>query len=309
MTNGGQAGLAEIRPIAAAPLRPNLTGTRLSLKAVEAQGRGSLSGQVTVSYSAPQQAVTVSVHASGFVPNTSHAAHIHSGSCAVQGAPLYMLGDLRAGPDGRIDQTKIITGVISFSPPHAGWYVNIHEGDGEHIVDANMQPTVLFEPRLCGNMATTMPVMPQNSTTTTVSTTSTTMQSSDGSHGNVQPETLEAELTPGNMPAPELKNAKGSAVITLDPRTSQVCYNVFVSGIGQVTSALIQRGSAGVDDPIVINLVPPAASGSSRGCATPGLALIQSMMAAPAGFYVNVLTVSFPQGAIGGQLHPDLMHF
>lgn len=109
------------------------------------------SGQAQISYDAATQSLTVHVHATGFTPMSMHAAHIHQGSCQAQGGVLYMLQDLQADGNGVIDATRTVTGVMS-APPVSGWYLNIHMGDSQNIL-ANGQPTLEFQPRLCGDIA------------------------------------------------------------------------------------------------------------------------------------------------------------
>jgi hypothetical protein len=97
----------------------------------------SLRGRVTVSSNGTS--ATVTVHASGFVPHSVHAAHIHQGSCGMQGPVVGMLGDLTADGHGRISATRTVT--LMASPP------------------TNQQPTLMFRPLLCANIS--LPSYPQ----------------------------------------------------------------------------------------------------------------------------------------------------
>ena len=62
------------------------------------------------------------------------------------------------------------------------------------------------------------------------------------------------------------------------------------------------RRPAGVAGPIVVPLGAPDANGVAEGCTTGDPAVLTRIQNNPAGFYVNVHTSDFPQGAIRGQL-------
>jgi Cu/Zn superoxide dismutase len=114
-------------------------------------GYGTPQGWATVTYDAYAKTISVTVNASGVTPG-AHAAHIHIGSCASQGAVKYMLMDFTANADGRIDhETRTVTNVTT-PLPASGWYLNLHQGNGNNIVDANGNPTINFRPLLCGNI-------------------------------------------------------------------------------------------------------------------------------------------------------------
>jgi hypothetical protein len=128
------------QPIARAYLRGDSLGDTLLLQAVEPSGPGELAGHATLDYDSQAKTLAVTVDAAGFVPNTSHAAHVHMGSCAAQGAPIYMLMDLQADGRGRIYQRDVIRNLASYSAPSSGWYLNIHEGSSSTILDVHGSP-------------------------------------------------------------------------------------------------------------------------------------------------------------------------
>ena len=76
-------------------------------------------------------------------------------------------------------------------------------------------------------------------------------------------------------------------------------------GIDRATAAHIHRGAAGVNGPPVVNLDAPDNDGDEDDCDRIGDALADEIQANPAGFYVNVHTAAFPDGAIRGQLMPS----
>jgi hypothetical protein len=130
-----------------------LGGPLHHLTAVEAgpASRGPLRGHATVSYNPSARTLTVIVSASGLSPGR-HAAHIHVGSCMSQGPVKYMLGDLVAGPRGRIiHAVRTFRNVTAPIPTH-GWYLNIHQGNTATIQTRNGQPTIFFRPLLCANI-------------------------------------------------------------------------------------------------------------------------------------------------------------
>jgi hypothetical protein len=156
------SGAGASRVVACASLHGRWQDGATPLEAAPASGMAA-SGSTDLSYDAIRHTLTVHVAASGFAPGSTHAAHIHQGTCARQGGVIYMLPDLVADGNGRIDTTQTLTGVMS-APPASGWYLNIHLGDSQHIL-ANGQPTLYFQPLLCGDIAG-MPDSTHGQTTT-----------------------------------------------------------------------------------------------------------------------------------------------
>ena len=111
---------------------------------------GSLRGHATLVFNPVAETVTVTVTATGFTPG-AHAAHIHIGSCASQGAVLHMLRDFIANKFGIINhETRVVTGVTTL--PATGWYLNLHQGNSHNILTSTGQPTIFFRPLLCSNI-------------------------------------------------------------------------------------------------------------------------------------------------------------
>ncbi len=92
----------------------------------------------------------------------------------------------------------------------------------------------------------------------------------------------------------------GSATITIDAATNQVCFEVSVAGIDPVMAGHIHTGGAGTNGGVVVDLGLNATT--SSGCVTSDVATVASILNAPSLFYVNVHTEAFPDGAIRGQL-------
>ncbi len=83
------------------------------------------SGTVMLSWDPQTKNVTAKLQMVGFTPGSSHAMHIHQGSCAAQGDVLVPFPDVTASDGGAIDTT-----VTSSQPSAAGLapgtFLNIH---------------------------------------------------------------------------------------------------------------------------------------------------------------------------------------
>jgi hypothetical protein len=105
------------------------------------------------------------------------------------------------------------------------------------------------------------------------------------------------------IPGPGDPDGVGTAVITLNPGTGQVCWAIQVSDILlPATGAHIHVGTITEAGPVVVGLVPPDATGVSSGCTTADRDLIKAILKDPSNYYVNVHTTDYPAGAVRGQL-------
>src|ERR687886_71901 len=102
---------------------------------------------------------------------------------------------------------------------------------------------------------------------------------------------LAATLTgPVEVP-PGDPDGRGTATVTLDANTGQVCYRIDVSNIAlPAAAAHIHKGAPGVAGPIVVPFTAPDANGKANGCVNADKALVQAIGASPADYYVNVHT-------------------
>ena len=103
------------------------------------------------------------------------------------------------------------------------------------------------------------------------------------------------------VPGPGDPNGFGKAEIAINDATNSICTDLEVRDIGPVTAAHIHRGGPGVAGPPVVNLDPPD-DNDSDDCDTVDDALVDEIRGNPGGFYVNVHTDDYPDGAIRGQL-------
>jgi hypothetical protein len=104
-------------------------------------------------------------------------------------------------------------------------------------------------------------------------------------------------------PSPGDPDGSGTATITLFPSTSEICWEIQVSGITlPATAAHIHEAPAGVPGPVVVPLSAPDASGFSSGCTSVERSQIVDILQDPEEYYVNVHNVDYPAGAVRGQL-------
>lgn len=116
------------------------------------QGNEQPAGKAVLTYDPGAKKLTVVVSMGGLVPGSSHAAHIHQGSCQSQGPVKYPLTTLTAGSSGAARAITVIPGVTS-PPPASGWYVNVHLGAPSQLSGAHQAPSLYFQPIDCGNVS------------------------------------------------------------------------------------------------------------------------------------------------------------
>ncbi|MCI3949691.1 MAG: hypothetical protein K0R11_1625, partial [Acidimicrobiales bacterium] len=135
--------------------------------------------------------------------------------------------------------------------------------------------------------------------------------------GQLQPAVTEGELLATQLSGDQeigpdgqagAGDADGTGISTVAVSTAarRACVEIDVQGITlPAAAAHIHQAPAGANGPIVVTLTTPGADGIARGCAR-GLdpALAESLATDPEGFYVNVHTPDFPNGAVRGQLAP-----
>jgi len=101
----------------------------------------------------------------------------------------------------------------------------------------------------------------------------------------------------------DLAGAGGSGTAKVSVSDAgQVCWQLSVKGLTDVTAAHIHKGAAGASGPPVVPMTAPDASGASKGCAAASADVAKDLVANPGNYYVNVHTKAAPGGAIRGQL-------
>ncbi|HEX6377036.1 MAG TPA: CHRD domain-containing protein [Allosphingosinicella sp.] len=103
------------------------------------------------------------------------------------------------------------------------------------------------------------------------------------------------------VPGPGDPDGWGKAAIAINDAANTICTDLEVRDIGDVTAAHIHRGGPGVAGPPVVNLDAPD-DNDSDDCDTVDDALVDEIRNNPGGFYVNVHTAAYPDGAIRGQI-------
>jgi hypothetical protein len=93
---------------------------------------------------------------------------------------------------------------------------------------------------------------------------------------------------------------KGTAKVTLNSTTGQICFKLSWSGIGTPTASHIHQGAKGKAGPVVV----PLFSGTPKksACVTASKSLVGKILKTPANYYVNVHTAKYKDGAVRGQL-------
>lgn len=107
---------------------------------------------------------------------------------------------------------------------------------------------------------------------------------------------------PQEVPGPGDPDATGTATVTIDPATNTVCWSYTASGISTITAAHIHVGAEGESGSPVVPFSTADGSWPTEGCTTAEADVVQAILSNPVGYYVNVHTDEFPQGALRGQL-------
>ena len=117
------------------------------------------------------------------------------------------------------------------------------------------------------------------------------------------PATLIASLEGRNEVTQGAPSGQGLELIGIQGNT--LSYSVSWRGIGTPTEADIHAGARGVDGPVVVPLfTTPQPNGSASGSVTVSdPALLDALRSNPGGFYTDLRTTQFPDGAVRAQLH------
>jgi hypothetical protein len=116
---------------------------------------------------------------------------------------------------------------------------------------------------------------------------------------------LVAELSGKNeVPGPGVTDGTGLAEVRI--AGEELCYKLNATMGEMPTATHIHQGAKDAAGPVFINLMPTFTKGesafTSESCIKPEAAQLAAVSATPDGFYVNIHTAGFPNGAMRGQL-------
>lgn len=100
-------------------------------------------------------------------------------------------------------------------------------------------------------------------------------------------------------------DGSGTADITVNPGTGEVCWEISVVGLDPVILGHIHEAPAGTNGGVVVDFMltqDDFVDGTASGCTTVGRALAKEILKDSDGYYVNVHTTTVPSGALRGQL-------
>jgi hypothetical protein len=139
-----------------------------------------------------------------------------------------------------------------------------------------------------------------SSSATSASTPTTTTTSA--SQGKAVSRTYTLKLTGAGETPPGAPGGTAKAVVILSTKTGKVCWTfTSLSGFSQPTFAHIHAAPAGKAG----NIVLPLSTGATfltKGCVPASATLINAIAANPRGYYVNIHSKQYPNGAVRSQL-------
>lgn len=96
----------------------------------------------------------------------------------------------------------------------------------------------------------------------------------------------------------------GTADVTINLRTHELCWDLEYTTTQEVTAAHIHKGAAGAKGDVVFGFFNPPTSTVvvNEGCRSGPADLLADIAAHPENYYVNVHTRTHPTGAARGQL-------
>lgn len=117
------------------------------------------------------------------------------------------------------------------------------------------------------------------------------------------------EVSSTGVPGAGDPDGTGFASLVLNQGRGEVCFEITVANIDEpVTRAHIHAAPAGSNGGIAVALVEPGqtpytfSNGVASGCVLADPELIKAIRQNPEAYYVNVHNVTFPGGAVRGQL-------
>ena len=258
---------ASVAACGSSPTQPSTssqaTASRAAASPVNVPLGDQPSGTVTLSWDPQTKNVTAQLQMVGFTPGSSHAMHIHQGSCASQGDVLVPFPDVTANDGGAID-TTVTSSQPSAAGLAAGTFLNIHLAPAAQLGGPG---SLGYTPISCAD------ITPAASTTVT--------------------------MTPPPQPG---QHPQGSAKLTYDPAKQTLTVAATASGLvaGSAHAVHIHLGSCASQGAVKYPLNDLVASPTGTAETT---TVIQNVDQAPpaSGWYVNVHLGSSSQIQQNGQ--------
>ncbi|MBL9141230.1 MAG: CHRD domain-containing protein [Phycisphaerae bacterium] len=195
------------------------------------------------------------------------AMHIHTGAAGVNGGVLIGLGIATSGGAGTLISSVATTATAlnSIAANPLGYYVNIHNSPF---------PGGAVRGQLTPAPAVVFPI---------------TMSGSN------------------EVPGPGDPDGSAVGTLTIDPGTNAISWNFNYSNLDALTGFHIHSGIAGASGGVVVNLGTATSGGAGTligSLPNQTNATINSLLAAPEAFYLNLHTTAYPSGAVRQQILP-----
>jgi hypothetical protein len=105
-----------------------------------------------------------------------------------------------------------------------------------------------------------------------------------------------AEVNAAGVPNQGDPDGSGTATLSINPGTGEVCWTIETEGVDPIIAAHIHVAPSTEPGPIVVHLDP------DTGCTTVTRELALKIITDPTSYYVNVHNATYPAGALRGQL-------
>ena len=106
-----------------------------------------------------------------------------------------------------------------------------------------------------------------------------------------------AEVNAQGVPNQGDPDGSGTATVSINPGTGEVCWTIEVAGVEPIFAAHIHIAPSILPGPVVVPLNP-----YSGGCTVIDRELALAIITDPSAYYVNVHNDPYPAGALRGQL-------
>jgi hypothetical protein len=105
-----------------------------------------------------------------------------------------------------------------------------------------------------------------------------------------------AEVNTDGVPNQGDPDGTGTATLSINPGTGEVCWTIEVARVEPIAAAHIHEAPSTAPGPIVVHLDPDS------GCTVIDRDLALAIIRDPGSYYVNVHNAAYPAGALRGQL-------